>query len=219
MRRLLIPPSPGILCALGQLVSDLRHDLLETHIAPLAKFPVERAAAIIGRLRERGHALLAADQVALGRRRIEIRADLRYVGQSYELPLPLADDQAWASIEQAFHTAHAQRFGHADANAAIEVVGFAAVAVGLIDTPTLPRLEEGDGTAAAERGVRKVFFESDKSAGAWHVARVFAREHLLAGNRIVGPAIIEEVSATTVLYPGDVALTHASGSLIVEVGK
>ena len=219
MRRLLIPPSPGILCALGQLVSDLRHDLLETHIAPLAKFPLERAAAIMGRLRERGHALLAADQVALGRRRIEIRADLRYVGQSYELPLPLADDQAWASIEQAFHTAHAQRFGHADANAAIEVVGFAAVAVGLIDTPTLPRLEEGDGTAAAERGVRKVFFESDKSAGAWHVARVFAREHLLAGNRIVGPAIIEEVSATTVLYPGDVALTHASGSLIVEVGK
>ncbi len=220
MRRLLIPPTPGILCALGQLVSDLRHDLLETHIGPLATFPLERAAAIMRRLRARGHALLEADHVALPRRRVEIRADLRYVGQSFELPLPLAEDAAWANVETAFHAAHRQRFGHADSRAAIEVVGFAAVAIGLIETPTLPQLAAGGETvaAAARLGVRKVFFESDQAAGSWHDAQVFDRGQLLAGNRIAGPAIIEEVSATTVLYPGDVAVTHASGSLIVEVG-
>lgn len=219
MRRLLVPPTPGILCALGQLVSDLRHDLLETHIGPLAAFEASRAQAIMRRLRERGHELLEADRVAIDRRSIEIRADLRYVGQSYELPLPLADDAAWAGVEQAFHAAHRQRFGHADPRAAVEVVGFAAVAIGRIDTPELPRLSEGgeNPPAAACLGERPVFYESDQGGGAWQLAQVFAREHLLAGNRIAGPAIIEEVSATTVLYPGDVAFTHASGSLIVEV--
>jgi len=219
MQLILIPPTPGILCALGQLVSDLRHDLLETHIGALADFSVKRAVTIIHALRERGQALLDADGVAPERRRIEIRADLRYIGQSFELPLPLADDAAWGGIEAAFHAAHSQRFGHADPHAAVEVVGFAAVAIGMIDTPELPQLEEGGATPAsvADAGARKVFFESDRG-GAWGEARVWMREKLLAGNCIAGPAIIEEVSATSVLYPGDSAVVHASGSLIVEVG-
>ena len=198
---------------------NLRHDLLETHIGALADFSAERAVAIMRELRARGHALLDADGVEPSRRRIEIRADLRYVGQSFELPLGLADDQAWSGIEAAFHVAHAQRFGHADPRAAVEVVGFAAVAIGVIDTPELPRLDQGGPTppAGADAGTRQVFFESDHG-GAWVEARVLMREKLLAGNRIVGPAIVEEVSATSVLYPGDVAVVHESGSLIVEVG-
>jgi len=219
MKLILIPPTPGILCALGQLVSDLRHDLLETHIGALADFSVERAVGIIHGLRERGRALLDADGVEPERRRIEIRADLRYIGQSFELPLPLVNDAAWGGIEAVFHAAHAQRFGHADPHAAVEVVGFAAVAIGLIDSPELPQLEEGGATPApaADAGARQVFFESDRG-GAWAEARVWMREKLLAGNRIAGPAIIEEVSATSVLYPGDSAVVHVSGSLIVEVG-
>ena len=85
-----------------------------------------------------------------------------------------------------------------------------------MDTPELPRPAAGgdEPPAAARRGGRHSFFAD----GGWLDCPVWAREALLAGNRIAGPAIIEEVSATTVLYPGDQARVDAVGSLIVEVG-
>jgi N-methylhydantoinase A len=77
---------------------------------------------------------------------------------------------------------------------------------------------ERDPPAQAQTCTRRVFFEGPGlgDAGAWATAQVLARDKLLAGNRIAGPAIIEEISATTVLYPGDRAEMHASGVLIVE---
>jgi N-methylhydantoinase A len=92
---------------------------------------------------------------------------------------------------------------------------------GLIDTPELPRPEPGGKTPpdAARTGTRRVYFEAETPAGgAWHDCAVWAREGLLAGNEIAGPAIVEEVSATIVLYPGDRARIDALGSLIVAVG-
>jgi N-methylhydantoinase A len=97
------------------------------------------------------------------------------------------------------------------------VVSFAVIATGLIDTPELPRPPAGGGEPAEARtGTRRVFFEAGAS-GDWAECAVWRREALLAGNEIAGPAIIEEVSATTVLYPGDRARVDAVGSLIVEV--
>lgn len=222
MGRILIPPTPGILCALGMLVSDLRHDLVETHLGVLKDFSFERAKEIISRLEANGRELLEADQVPADKQRVEIAVQARYVGQSYELSIPLADGSAnaWAGIAEAFHEAHRARYGHADPTIPVEVVGFAVTAIGKIDTPRLPTLAEGgkEPASAAVTGSRKVFFESDQAENAgWQEAKIFAREKLLAGNRIEGPAIIEEVSATTVLYPGDVATVLSTGSILVEV--
>src|SRR4029453_1022036 len=112
------------------------------------------------------------------------------------------------------------RFGHADPAAPIEIVGFGATAIGRVEAPELPVLAAGDRDPPAppRAGTRRVFFEGAGlgDAGAWTTAQVLARDKLLAGNRIAGPAIIEEISATTVLYPGDRAEMHASGVLIVE---
>ena len=87
--RLIVPPTPGILCALGMLVADLRHDLVETHGLP-------HTASVAGRARggfrpgsPRRDRLLDADRVPADRRRIEMRLEARYVGQSYELPIPI----------------------------------------------------------------------------------------------------------------------------------
>jgi N-methylhydantoinase A len=144
------------------------------------------------------------------------------VGQSYELPISYAfqDAAGWARIATDFHAAHRQRFGHADAEAPMEIVGFGATAVGKVDTPILPELPPGEPSppAGARIGSREVFFESDTlgEAGAWFATKVFERQKLLAGNAIEGPAVIEEISATTVLYPGDCAQVHTNGALIVE---
>jgi len=219
--RLLIPPTPGILCALGQLVSDLRHDLIETHIGPHAAFDGVSVEKILNQLRSYGNELLATDGVAQPKRRIDTHVDARYSGQSYELTLPLADARAWPALPQAFHAMHQLRFGHHDAACPVEIVNFGVTAVGLIEAPELPQIAQGSEqpAPAARTGGRRVFYEADDPdrAGQWLEAQIYRREQLLAGNVVRGPAIIEEVSATTVLYPVDIARVDRYGSMIVGV--
>lgn len=220
--KLIVPPAPGILCALGQLLADLRHDSVETHIFSYTPANAERAVEIARRLRDAADARLADDGVPAERRAIEVRIEARYMGQSYELPVGYAfqDLSSWARVATDFQAAHRQRFGHADPEAPMEIVGFGATAIGKVDTPVLPELAPGDATppATAQMGDRDVFFESAalNEKGGWFPTKVFDRQKLLAGNVIKGPAVIEEVSATTVLYPGDLAHVHSSGALIVE---
>src|SRR5437763_1096237 len=125
----------------------------------------------------------------------------------------------WQALVPAFHAEHNGRFGHSDPAAPVEAVSFAVTATGLIDTPELPRPEPGgqEPPVEARSGTRRVYFEGGAGSD-WAECPVWRREALLAGNEIAGPAIIEEVSATTVLYPGDHARVDAIGSLIVEVG-
>jgi N-methylhydantoinase A len=220
--RLLVPPTPGILCALGMLVADLRHDLVQTHLAAHAALSPQEAAVIFEPMLAEARRLLTEDRVPTDRWRVEMRMEMRYIGQSYELPIPLAEvnSSALAGVAPAFHAEHARRFGHSDPAAPIEVVSFGVTATGLIDTPELPRPAPGEREppGAARRGTRRAFFEGAGAAsGAWAECPVWQREALLAGNEIAGPALIEEISATTVLYPGDRAQVDAIGSLIVEV--
>jgi len=220
--RVIIPPSPGILCAFGQLVADLRHDLIETHIFSYTPSHATRAQAIARRLSDAATELLARDQVPPDQRAIGINVEARYVGQSYELQIAFdgGDAAAWSRLGRQFHAAHLQRFGHADAEAPIEIVGLAATAIGRVERPALPMLASGTSTpeAQARRDPRQIFIEANAPgrSGQWTSAQVFERSALLAGNEIAGPAVIEELSATTVLYPGDLARVDVSGALIVE---
>src|ERR1051325_9794249 len=222
--RLLVPPTPGILCALGMLVADLRHDLVRTHLAAHAELSAEAAQAVLAPMLDEARHLLAADRGPQERQRIEMRVDMRYIGQSYELPLPLTafTKADWAGLAPAFHAEHRRRFGHSDPQASVEIVSFAVTATGLIDTPELPRPAAGgrEPPAAARQGMRRVSFEAAApGGGGWHEAPVWHREALRAGNEIAGPAVIEEISATTVLYPGDRARLDKIGSLIVDIGS
>jgi N-methylhydantoinase A len=221
--RLLVPPTPGILCAFGLLVADLRHDLSQTRLAAHADLSAVAAEAGFAPMLGEARRLLAEDQIPAERRRIETRVDMRYIGQSFELPVPLVGfgDADWAALVPAFHAEHFRRFGHSDPAAPVEIVSFAVTARGLIDTPELPRLPPGEPTPpdSTFAGRRRVYFEAAApTGGEWHDCRVWRREAMLAGNEIAGPAIVEEISATTVLYPDDRGRIDEIGSLIVEVG-
>ena len=150
--RLIVPPAPGILCAIGQLLADLRHDLMETHIFRYAAGDAGRALEVARRLADAGDRLLAADGVSADKRQVQVRVEARYVGQSYELPIAYAhrDADAWARLAGDFHAAHQQRFGHADPDAPIEIVGLGATAIGKVDKPELPTLAQGGAAPPAE---------------------------------------------------------------------
>src|SRR5205085_202162 len=102
--RLLVPPTPGILCALGMLVADLRHDLVQTKLAAHRDLSAADAQAVLAPMVDEARRLLDADRVPAGRQQIEQRVDMRYIGQSYELPIPLAGagSEEWAGLMPAF---------------------------------------------------------------------------------------------------------------------
>ncbi len=87
--RLLVPPTPGILCALGMLVADLRHDLVQTRLSAHRELSAEAAQAVFAPMLEEARRMLAEDRVPPERQRIDIRVEMRYVGQSY------AQDGGW----------------------------------------------------------------------------------------------------------------------------
>jgi N-methylhydantoinase A len=109
--RLLVPPTPGILCALGMLIADLRHDLVQTRLAAHRDLSAADAQADFAPMVLEARRLLTADRVPVARQRIELRVEMRYIGQSYELPIPLGDSgaAAWAGLAPAFHAEHRRR--------------------------------------------------------------------------------------------------------------
>jgi N-methylhydantoinase A len=221
MPRVMVPPAPGILCAMGMLISDLRHDLIETRVQPLAATDRTLLGELFAPLLQRAADLLAADGVAPGLRELNTILDMRYIGQSYELMIPvdlIHTDADNIHLAQAFHQAHRQKFGHADDRAPVEIVNLRVLAIGKRPPFILPQLPAGETQppADARRGNRDVYFAGDQC---WHPCPIWRREALLAGNEMAGPAVIEEVSSTTLLRPGDVARIDTFGNILIDIAR
>jgi N-methylhydantoinase A len=207
--RVLIPKFPGGLSALGILRADVVKDFSRTillavesrqttHQALLREFvAMEKLAVKDMRLEGFGQRQL----------RVERFVDMRYIGQAYELTVNANGD-----FVASFHRAHERRYGYSDAKRAVEIVNVRARAIGLTPKPTLPRVRAGGADAGASSvGERKVFF-----GGRPAKTRVYDRSRLCAGNRLRGPAIVTEYSATTVILPGWRARVDAYGNLVME---
>jgi N-methylhydantoinase A len=206
--RVLVPQHPGNFSALGLLVSDVKHDGARTRVGPLraqrdaidAAFAEMETAAI-----ER----LAAEGFAAAGRQIDRALDLRYLGQAFELTVPIAAGSLDVdAITREFHARHLATYGHADPAGDVELVNVRIAARGVVDKPS-PRRHVGQGDA--RRGTRTAWF-----GGAELSVDVYEREGLASETALGGPAIVEEFGATTVVPPGWVARVDALGNLILE---
>ncbi len=198
--RVLVPKFPGALSALGILRSDVVKDYVRTLLLPVAD------EVRLRKLLERHFAELERQAVAALHRR-QRSLDLRYRGQAYELTLPYGKN-----FVAAFHRAHQRRYGYADPTRAVEVVNVRLRAVGLIQKPALerqPRAGESPQAAWYKR-VRVIFPEGALTTD------FYVRERLRAGNRLRGPAVIAEYSATTLVPPGWRAWMDAYENLLLE---
>ncbi len=207
--RVLVPRNPGILSALGMLLADVLKDYSLTVMLPeeglCAAVLKERFLPLERRALEE----LAEEGIQDGAVVLERYLDMRYRGQSYEIPVPFREFD-----RKGFHDLHRRIYGYCDPEKPVEVVNVRLRAVGTVPKPVM---EKADGRvetipASAEAGTRQVVFDSVS-----HVARVLRRDTLLPGNRIDGPTVVTEYSSTTVIPPGTWAMVDPWGNLLIQV--
>jgi N-methylhydantoinase A len=200
MKEILVPPTPGVLSALGGLIADLKSDFLTTIYFDL---DADAAVAIRGEfatLEARALTWLRQDQGYEGPYALAYSAELRYRGQSFEIDTPLdanivaAADHA--AIAEAFHQAHERVYGHADRRAPLQVIAIRLVISGATAKPAMTRQDLQPGPATPV-GHADVWVD-----GATRSAALFNRAALIAGQTFGGPAVVMQDDCTSVVPPG-----------------
>ena len=187
--RVIVPPHPGALSALGLLLSDVRKDYSRTMLGT-GKVTRTRIRKCFADLHRMGVGDLAREGFKRGQITMQDFLDVRYVGQSYELTIPYSDE--WLG---AFHQAHDRRYGHSNSESPVEVVSARSTLLGLTEKPRLRRaVKKAPRPRAVETG--KVWFDDG-----WEQTPVYDRVDLGFGNVIRGPAVIGEYSSTTLVPP------------------
>ncbi|MEQ9122299.1 MAG: hydantoinase/oxoprolinase family protein, partial [Alphaproteobacteria bacterium] len=222
MAKVVIPHSPGHFSAFGMLASDYRRDYVRTWFTPLAAAAFADFERFYGGMEEEGRASIARASEAPGAVFARRQADMRYVGQEHavtvDLPAALFDAEDREGIKRAFDAAHRVNYGYADDHVPAEIVSLRVSVVGEMAKPPRERRQHGpaEPDAAARRGARPVYF---REAGGFVETPVYDRPGLAAGNRIAGPALVEEYASTTVVQPGDRLTVDAYGDLVIEIGR
>jgi N-methylhydantoinase A len=217
--RVLVPPAPGILCALGLLVEPLRIDLVRTRVRQLDALPLAELADAFAELEAEATAGLDREAVPHARRHLARALDMRYLGQNFELTVA-APDALWTgdreALRRAFALEHERVYGYAAADEPIQVVNVRLTALGEPDPLALPALPPAAQPEAdeARAGERPVYFDE---AGDFAITPIYRRERLLAGHRLAGPAIVEQMDTTTVILPGQHALVDLHANLMIGV--
>lgn len=219
IRKVIIPRSPGHFSAFGMLFSDLRYDYVRSRFIRLADADFEEIDSVYRELEAEGLAEIEKVSVAPQRVVISRGADMRYVGQEHAVTVDLSPElfaaEDRAGIKARFDAVHDLRYGTCAPQERSEIVSLRVTVTGMLDKPALEEIGmgESDPPDAANTGTRAVRF-----GGSAHDTGTWDRTKLLAGNRINGPALIEEHASTTVLHPGDMLEVDAFGNLIISVG-
>ena len=217
--RIIVPPAPGALCALGLLLTDLKADFSRTHRTSLSPDAASVVSDIYDLLADQATRWLDRESIPSARRMLIRTADLRYVGQNHELQVPVpAGPITAASIDRVaanFEAAHRQRFGFAVEGESVEFVTLRVEALGLVDKTESPGDTIREHTGSPEPRDRRSVWLSEADGPV--DCPVFSRSDLLPGQTIEGPAIVEQMDTTTLILPEMLVQIDALQNLILEM--
>jgi N-methylhydantoinase A len=210
----LVPPDPGNLSAYGLLTVDVRVDYVRTAVARHDALDPGMVGAVFGELTAQADDALAREGFDRARRRFARSADLRYFGQAYEVRVDVPDGpltpRTAATVLDAFHAEHHRLYGYdfrGNPAQHVEWVNLRVTGIGPIRRPQVPRARPGQGAQSAQTGTRPVRFDG------WVTTPVYDRARLGAGDRVDGPAVIEEFGSTTPVHPGFTATVDEHANL------
>ncbi len=213
-----VPTSPGTTSAMGLLVTDIKHDYSVALIQRADRLDIVYANAHFQRMTSEGETVLSREGVSSEDAHYVKQADMRYVGQSYELTVPLPEEELSADhlgeVSARFHQEHERSYGFNAEGEPVEFVALRLSAVGVIPKPRLQKVRRG-GVASidAAKQSRPVYFAE---AGGRVDCPIYDRYLLGSADEIEGPAIIEEVDSTTVIHPGYRAVVDEFGNLFLR---
>lgn len=214
IRRVLIPQEPGTMCARGALLSDVSLDFVRTCLAMVTPDSWTRICDLLRSLRQDGADWLDGEKVRDADRRFNLAVDAHYRGQNFEITVPVSDLDATGldSFRQKFGEAHRAEYGYDIPDRDIEIVNCRVQAVGVTAKFEPAPHQGGTSVEAARIGQRPVYF----GAEGWLDTAVYDRAALPVGAALPGPAVIDEMSSTTIVLPGQRATVDAAGNIIVE---
>ncbi|WP_321936356.1 hydantoinase/oxoprolinase family protein [Paraburkholderia sp. J8-2] len=213
--RLLVPIEPGTMCARGALVSNVSRDFVRTQLAIANQASWEVICEAVERLQRDGEQWLEGEKIEQQDRKFVLSLDARYVGQNHDIPV----DMAGISVDgldgfvKAFHDAHLNQYGYAIDDVAVEIVNCRLKAVGVVPNAVLMTPVKGGSLASALIDSRSVYFGP---ADGWLDTKVYRRKSLPVAESVVGPTIIEEMSSTTVVHPGQKAQLDHYGNIVID---
>ncbi|MYZ46221.1 hydantoinase/oxoprolinase family protein [Propylenella binzhouense] len=216
--RVVIPPHPGILCAQGLIVADqLEHFVAPLHL-PLTEALAPALAKLWVELSEQARQWFVSQDVSPASRRSGATLDMRYAGQNFEITVPWDPELPFDAVamREAFSLVHRRIYGFDNANAQIEVTSAQLAASGRhTDRAEFTPAAVSSGFAGPPQPVdhREVWFQRE----APHRAAVYRRDDIGPGQEIAGPAIVEQLDTTTVLFPGDRARSSSTSTLVIEI--
>ena len=219
IRRVLISKLASGLCAYGQIISDVKYNYMAP--APVRLDSANAAARLDGLfngLETKGVNDLTRDGFERDRITVRRSLDMRYVGQVHECTVEIdpfvIDEPALSKLIEAFHARHEELYTYSERQSVVEIVNVESAIWGRVDRPNRMTVAPGKGAAAALAGIRPMIFDASAKP---QDAPVYAGARLGAGDRITGPAVIEEVTTTLVIEPGWEAELHESGVYLVNM--
>ncbi len=217
MAGVIVPLFPGVYSAMGLVMSDVKHDYVRSRMSKLAAITESAIEAQFEDLVENARAELQGEGFAQSAIEIERSLDMRYAGQGYEISMPLPavfGEGALAHLRSAFDEAHRQMFGHTAPNEPVEIVSYRLRGIGRVAPVKLPSFEpNGLKTQDAIREQRAMRFD-----GKTITCPVYQREKLDIGATFTGPAVVDQLDCTTVVFPGQTARVDAHKNIIITMG-
>jgi len=212
MRRVLIPPAPGVFSAAGLLFSNVELTRQQSVLRSTGELDARALASAFAALEAEALQGMAEEGIARSRIALKRFADLRYAGQAFELTVPV-EDVGPAALEAAFHAEHERTYGHSSQGDPVDLINLRVVACAAPQGKEgfAERLQEAQAPAAG-KGARQAFF-----AGKLFDTPVLSRAGLKKKTR--GPLIVEEFDATCVVPPGAAAALDAHGNILIDAGE
>lgn len=213
MKGVIVPPTPGVLSALGGLVADIRNDFIRTLYSDLDALLADKLATEAEALSLRARGWLSDQHGGAMPFTLHYSADMRYRGQSFEIEVML--EESWlaqanvSALHDAFDRQHKQLFGHCDASAPVQIINLRLVIASPTPKPTLNRLAVASGPVAVAQQTRAWI------DGAEHQVDVVLRASLRAGHQLTGPVIIAQDDCTTCVPPHMQVLVDEFGNLLI----
>jgi len=211
MAEVLVPEAPGVLAAFGLLAAAIEHHHARTLQARTDVADLAAVNRCLAELDAAGRARMHEEGVAAADVHVAYTADMRYVGQAYELEVPIAAPVAAERVPDivaAFHAVHERVYGYARTQQTVEFVNFRAVHTYRLPRPVVRPSAQAHGRLDDARvGERRAYFDGFVSAA------IYERARLPLGARLAGPAIVEQMDTTTVIPPGVTAVVDDAGNL------